>query len=143
MEIDLLTCYAGLPAGLQPGGRVYRTSEYSTSELRAGLARELAGRDYAYAGMICSAEPVMGKWKWWLAWKVPAKFFIINENADYFWLNREHSDTIRRFIFSRTGMSEAGVASTLGRLALFPFGVAYLALYAAAAHSMRRLRTKT
>jgi len=25
----------------------------------------------------------MNKWKWWLAAKVPAKFFVINENGDY------------------------------------------------------------
>ena len=39
-------------------------------------------------GVICAAEPIMTKWKWWLGNKLPAKTFIINENGDYFWLDR-------------------------------------------------------
>ena len=96
MEMDLVTCYAGLPAGLEPGGRVFRVADYGTPELRRGLLKDLLTRDYAYAGMICAAEPIMNKWKWWLAARVPAKFFVINENGDYFWLNRKNAKAIRR-----------------------------------------------
>ena len=46
--------------------------------------------------MICSGEPVMMKWKWALALRIPAKDFIINENGDYFWLDRGHLDLIRQ-----------------------------------------------
>ena len=58
-------------------------------DLRRALLRELRQTDYAFAGIICAAEPVMTKWKWWLAAQVPAKFFVINENGDYFWLNSQ------------------------------------------------------
>ena len=48
---------AGLPAGLDESTKIFHVSEYQTPELRGELERELRTRDYAYAGMICAAEP--------------------------------------------------------------------------------------
>jgi hypothetical protein len=92
--------------------------------------------------MICAAEPVMNKWKWWLAAQVPAKFFVINENGDYFWLNRRNAKAMRGFALVRMGLSGAGAARTLGRLLAFPFALLYLLLYAGLAHFRRYLRLK-
>lgn len=142
MPIDLVTCYAGLPSGLNATTRVFHVADYGTSELRRQLQQELRTRDYAYAGMICAAEPVMNKWKWWLAAKVPAKFFVINENGDYFWLNRKNLKAMRGFVLVRAGLSGAGAVRTLGRLLAFPFALLYLLLYAGLAHFRRFLRMK-
>ncbi len=142
MSMDLVTCYAGLPAGLPDNTRVFHVADYATPELRRTLLNELRSRDYAYAGMICAAEPIMNKWKWWLAYHVPAKFFVINENGDYFWLNRKNIKTIRRFVLYRLGLSGAGSLRTTGRLLVFPFSVLYLVLYAAIAHLRRFFRVK-
>jgi hypothetical protein len=144
MPMDLVTCYAGLPAGLETNenNRVFRVADYGTPELRRQLLRGLRARDYAYAGMICAAEPIMNKWKWWLALRVPAKFFVINENGDYFWLNRKNRKAMRHFVLVRLGLSGAGALHTLGRLLIFPFGVLYLLLYAAAVHLRRAIRLK-
>jgi|HubBroStandDraft_1064217.scaffolds.fasta_scaffold253805_2 hypothetical protein len=142
MPIDLVTCYAGLPAGLEAAARVFRVADFSTPERRRDLVRELRGRDYAYAGMICAAEPIMSKWKWWLAAKMPAKFFVINENGDYFWLNRKNAKAMLTFILFRLGLSGAGASRTLGRLLVFPFSVLYLLLYAGVAHLRRFIRLK-
>ena len=140
MPMDVITCYGGEPAGLTPDSRVFRVADYSSPDLRRQLLSELRSRDYAYAGMICAAEPVMNKWKWWLAFQVPAKFFIINENGDYFWLNRKNAKNIRWFVLARMGLAGAGALHTFVRLLLFPFGVLYLLLYAAAVHLRRYLR---
>ncbi len=142
MPIDLVTCYAGLPAGLDDNAKVFHTADYATPELRQKLASELATRDYAYAGMICAAEPIMNKWKWFLAAKIPAKFFVINENGDYFWINRRNAKAMRGFVLVRMGLAGAGAVRTLGRLLIFPFAVLYLLLYAGVAHFRRFLRTK-
>jgi hypothetical protein len=142
VPIDLVTCYAGVPAGLNANDKVFRSADYSTPELRRQLLVELKSRDYAYAGMICAAEPVMNKWKWWLAVRVPAKFFVINENGDYFWINRKNAKAIRGFVLVRMGLSGAGAMHTLGRLLAFPFGVLYLLLYAGAVHLRRLVRMK-
>jgi hypothetical protein len=141
-QIDLVTCYGGVPDSLPPDTGVYRVHDYGTPEKRKALINELRSRDYAYMGLICSAEPIMTKWKWLIALRVPAKAFIINENGDYFWLNRENASVVREFALVRAGLSGAGAARTLARLMLFPFAVAYLVLYALTAHAMRALRMR-
>ena len=50
-EIDLVTCYGGLPAGLPPDTKVFRVTDYGSSEKRRELIRELRSRDYAYLGL--------------------------------------------------------------------------------------------
>lgn len=140
-QMDLVTCYGGLPAGFPEGGTVYRTGDYGSPEKREELVAELRGRDYAYAGIICSAEPVMTWWKWYLALKLPAKVFIVNENCDYFWINRENASTLREFALVRMGMEGGGALRVIARLVAFPFAILYLLLYAFTAHARRALRT--
>lgn len=141
-EFDLVTCYGGVPEALPENARVFRVGDYGTPELRRELIKELRGRDYAYAGMICSAEPIMTKWKWMLALRVPAKFFIVNENGDYFWVCRENAESVRRFALVRAGLQGGGAGRTLARLAMFPFTVIFLLLYALWAHAGRIMRTR-
>jgi hypothetical protein len=139
-EIDLVTCYGGVPAGLCEGARVFRVGDYGSPEKRKQLIAELRRRDYAFVGMICSAESIMTKWKWLLALKLPAKVFIINENGDYFWFHRENAATLRQFALVRMGLEGAGAVRTLARLLVFPFAVMYLLLYAFTVHARRALR---
>src|SRR5215469_11369227 len=136
-DFDLVTCYGGTPEGLPGNARIFRVSDYGTPQRRRELIKELRARDYAFAGMICSAEPIMTKWKWMLALRVPAKVFIVNENGDYFWLSRENAQSVRRFALVRAGLEGAGAARTLARLAIFPLSVLFLLLYALWAHAGR------
>jgi len=141
VRIDLVSCFANLPRGLDAAGtRVFRVSDYRGRRARGLLYRELRARKYSMMGIVCSEEPLMMKWKWALALRVPAKIFIINENADYFWLDRAHLKIIRRFAMSRAGLAGAGAVRTLARVFSFPFALFYLLLYAAVAHSRRALR---
>ncbi len=136
--IDLLTCFPGTPATLADSvHRVFRVAEYQGRDGRARLYRELGELKYDVAGMICSGEPIMTKWKWVTAWKVPAKFLAINENGDYFWFDVAHRHTLRRFAFERMGLSGSGAGAAFARIVLFPFTLAYLLLYAASAHLKR------
>lgn len=139
-DFDVLTCFGGEPEGLPPGARVFRVHDYGTPELRRDLVRELRSRDYAFLGMICSAEPIMTRWKWMVAVRVPAKVFIVNENGDYFWLHRENAVILREFAMVRLGLEGAGAIRTLGRVLIFPFALLYLVLYAFTAHARRALR---
>jgi hypothetical protein len=142
MSADLITCYGGAPRHFQEQrGRVYRVMDYANPAARKQLYSELAANSYDVAGMICSAEPIMTKWKWMLAMRLPAKVFILNENGDYFWLDRGHWSTIRHFMVFRAGLSGAGAVRTLFRLLVFPFALLYLILFAATVHLQRRLRT--
>jgi hypothetical protein len=138
VEIDLVTCYAGEPAGFR--GRVYNVNDYGGAAGRDALWADLVPRNYCAAGVICAAVPIMTKWKWWLAFKAPAKIFIINENADYFWLDRAHLRQLRKFVTHRLGISGAAAVPSLARLVIFPLTLAYLLLYAATVHLRRRIR---
>lgn len=138
IQIDLVTCYATLPKGFEAHNtRVYRVGDYRGRAARGRLYGELGRNRYALVGIICSSEIVMAKWKWALALRIPAKLFIINENGDYFWVDRVHLDTIRRFVLLRSGLAGSGAVRTLVRLISFPFTLLYLLLYATSAHARR------
>jgi hypothetical protein len=141
VPIDLVTCYPGLPSGLDSGStRVYRVTDYRTGPARAQLYRELAANTYTIAGIVCCAVPIMTKWKWSLALRLPAKVFVLNENGDTFWLDIGHLGIIRHFVLFRAGLAGPGAVRTLARAFLFPFTLLYLLLYAATVHSKRALR---
>lgn len=140
VPIDLLTCYPSEPRGFETEGRVYRVGNYRGKAKRRELYRELAANRYSHLGIICSGEPLMLKWKWAVALRLPAKIFITNENGDYFWLDRSHLGVIRRFAAERAGLTGAGAVRTLLRIVSFPFTASYLILYAAVVHARRALR---
>ena len=138
--VDLVTCYSGLPAGIRPENSVvYRVTDYRGRAGRARLYRELARNRYAVVGIICSAEPIMTKWKWVLAARLPAKVFVLNENGDYFWVDWGHWSIIQHFALFRAGLAGADAVRTLARLALFPVTLLFLLSYAAWVHLARRL----
>jgi hypothetical protein len=138
MEIDLVTCFAGVPRGFR--GTVYRVGDYNGPEGRRRLYAELAARDYRILGMICSAEPIMTKWKWMLAARLPSKVFALNENGDYFWLDRGHGRAMINFVLFRAGLTGAAAISTIARLLCLPLALAYLLTYAGVVHLRRRIR---
>lgn len=138
LEIDLVTCFAGVPAGFH--GNVYRVTEYAGAAGRKRLYAELAAREYPIVGIICSGEPIMTKWKWMLAARLPAKVFALNENSDYFWLDWGHWRVMLHFALFRAGLTGATAIPTLARLLFFPVTFTYLLLYAAAVHVRRKIR---
>ena len=139
--IDLVTCFGGAPQALnRETSAVFRVGDYGGAAGRERLLRELLARGYDIMGIICSAEPVMTKWKWWLAAKVPAKVFILNENGDYFWLDWSQWRTIIHFALFRAGLTGAGAVPALVRLLLLPFTFAYLVGFAAWVHLKRAVR---
>lgn len=144
IPIDLVSCYANLPQGFEAATtRVYRVSDYRGREARSALYRELRARRYSLMGVVCSEEPLMFKWKWALTARVPAKIFVINENGDYFWLDRLHLKPIRQFVLLRAGLAGAGAVRTLATLVLFPFTLLFLLLYASTVHALRAMRRLT
>ena len=141
LPIDLVSCYASLPQGFDAATtRVYRVSDYRGRDGRRRLYRELQARRYSLLGIVCSEEPLMLKWKWALTAQVPAKVFIINENGDYFWLDRLHLRPIRQFVLLRAGLAGTGAVRTLARVISFPFTLLFLLLYATSVHARRAMR---
>ena len=137
IRIDLATCFPGAPEGIDA---VHRVTDHRGPHGRRKLYRTLAAKRYSIMGMVCSAEPIMTKWKWALAARLPAKVFVINENGDYFWLDRGHWRAILHFALFRAGLTGSGATRTLGRLLVFPFALLYLLLYASTVHIRRAWR---
>jgi hypothetical protein len=136
----LITCYAGAPAELNPAATVWRTQHHGSPRGRARLIQEMKNSGITIVAMVCSNEQIMTRWKWWLAWKLPAKVLIVNENADCFWFDTAHLGYLRGFVVSRMGVTGEGTGHALASLAAFPFVLAYLLLYATIVHARRALR---
>jgi len=136
---DLVTCYAGLPAGLSAESAVYPVHQYRGRRGPQHLFRILRARRPEVLVMICSGEPIMTKWKWGLALRLPVKVLVVNENGDFFWFDRTNWRTVRRFVFIRTGLSGGDAVRTIGRVLVFPLTLAFLLLYAAFVHLRRKV----
>ncbi len=134
---DIVTCYAGTPKHF--AGDTFRVQDYTTPDKRSALLAELRANRYDVIGVLCTDEDIMTKWKWLLAARVPAKLFIVNENADWFWVDYAHLDLMWHFVSFRAGMSGAGAVTTPLRLLAFPFTLLYLTLFAARMHLRRKL----
>ena len=139
LAIDLVTCYAGVPENFR--GTVYRVTDYAGPAGRKRLYAELGAAQYPIVGIICSGVPIMTKWKWVLAARLPAKVFVLNENADYFWLDWAHWRVMAHFALFRAGLTGTVAIPTIARLLFFPVTLTYLLLYAGAVHLRRKIRT--
>jgi hypothetical protein len=140
VQVDLVTCYPGLPAGFPPETRVFRVCDYAGRAARGRLYRELRDLHYSAAALVCSAESIMTKWKWALAARLPVKLIVVNENADFFWFDYDRRGVIAHFALVRSGLAGAGAVRTAARVIAFPFALVFLLAYAAAVHSRRALR---
>lgn len=137
VTVDLVTCYPGLPKGYPEETVAFRTPEHPD---RTALYRAIAAGDYPLLGIVCSGEPILFKWKLVLAARLRAKVFIINENADYFFLDYSNWHTLVRLGLDRAGLAGPSAVRNLASLALFPLTLGYLLLYAGWVHSARHLR---
>jgi hypothetical protein len=141
VRFDLFTCFPGVPNTIDPASsRIYRTADYQSTVSRSQLYRELTANDYQVTGIICSAEPIMTKWKWMLAFQLPSRVFLLNENGDYVWFDRNHADLLFAYAQLRLGFEGAGAVRTVARIVLLPLTLLYLITYALLVHARRALR---
>jgi hypothetical protein len=139
LHVDLVTCFTGQPADLPASSKIYRVWDYPDPASRQRLLSELKSNGYSVCGIICSGEPLMTKWKWWLAFQIPAKIFVLNENGDYYWFDYSNWRMMLHFTLFRAGLTGADAVTTLSRLLLFPVTLCYLLLYAAVVHLRRKV----
>lgn len=140
VSIDLVTCFLKGPDALVGSStRIYNVNHYPTSMRRLRLLGKLRAERHPVAAVVCSGERTLARWKWVLVAALPAKVLVINENADYFWLDRGHWPAIRQFVKHRAGLADAGIIRSLARIIAFPFTFLYLLLYATAVHFRRAI----
>lgn len=141
LKADVVTCFQGRPQGFDEHGVfLYQVADYAGSVGRKKLVETLRENRYDLIGLMCTEQPIMTKWKWMLAARVPAKLFIINENLDFFFVDYSNWKIIAEFALVRAGLYGASAVSTLGRAILLPFTLLYLLLFAIFVHLRRRVR---
>jgi hypothetical protein len=137
---DVVTCYDGMPRHTGNKAQAFRVTSYPGGAGRNRLVAELASRSYDTLAILCTAEPIMTKWKWYLVARMRAKPLIVNENGDFFWFDRHQWKIILHFALFRMGLTGGEAVPTLTRLALLPLAAGYLLAYAAWVHGRRKLR---
>jgi len=141
IRVDLVTCYQGQPRGFEELGIYhYDIADYATPASRQQLLQLLRHNKYDLIGIMCTEHPIMTKWKWMLAARVPAKLFIINENLDFFLVDYSNWKVMFEFMLVRVGLYGSSAASTIARALLTPFTLLYLLLYAMVIHLRRKVR---
>ena len=135
--IDVLGC---VPAPLEGSAEYWDVTPAQGWAGRRKLLSLLRKRRPPVAAILAGGDPIMAPWRWAaLAW-LPSKTLIVNENADFFWLDRGHLSAIAQFLQHRSGLGGESALRTVFRGASFPFVFVYLLLYAAYVHSLRAVR---
>ena len=129
-RVDLVTCLPSPPGAFDAQrGVCYSIHDAEYAGKRGALVRRLAKEtQYSVLAMLCTGSPVMSKWKWAIATRTAAKTLIVNENADFFFLDWQHRHTAQRMISTRVGIGGDLHIGLLGEMALLPFTVAFLML---------------
>ncbi len=140
VSFELCTCFPGLPAALTVPARVWRVNDEPSLGGKLRMVRAIAATRPPIAALLFSGEPVMFNWKMILLATLPSKILLINENGDFFWLDRPNLPTLRQFLGARLGMNGEGMVRGLTRVLTFPFVFLFLLLVAAVTYFMRWTR---
>ncbi len=132
-QVDALHCQSTPPAGVERSWSVQ-------SQGRWALLRELRREGHPTAALLAAGDPIMAPWRWATLAALPAKFLIVNENADFFWLDRGNASTLVQFLQHRSGLGGESAVRSLSRIVLIPLAFGYLLFYAGAIHLIRALR---
>jgi hypothetical protein len=135
-RLELVTCFPGLPGGAS-FNRVWRVTDAPSLGAKWRMARAIAASRPPVAAMLFSGEPVLFNWKAALLLLLPSKFLLINENGDFFWLDRPNLPTLRQFVGARLGMNGEGMLRGVCRVVSFPFVLVFLLLVGVFTYAMR------
>lgn len=144
VPIDLLTCLPtnleSLASGDHAAGRVWRVTECHDTDSRWELLWRIRFQRHPVTAIICADSPVMMPWKLAMVALLPSKFLIVNENADFFWLDRSQIGALKNLLLQRAGLQPDLAVRVLARAVAFPVTLLYLLGYAAWVHSVRLVR---
>ena len=124
----LLTCWPDTPAS--PYRNVFRAADYPTGWEKLRLLLSLARRKWRVLAILCTGEPVLWRWKMLALALFPSKVLIVNENADFFWVDWAHRRHVRQFLAIRWGVNRDEITATALRALVFPLTLLFLILTA-------------
>src|SRR5579884_1871662 len=117
-RFHLCTCFANSVA--EGYESVYRVTEYPGTWKKLGLLFAFRRRPWDVLVILCTREPILWRWKALAALLIPAKVLIVNENADFFWLDWANRRAMRLLLSHRWGVNLEQSFYTLLRALIFP-----------------------
>ncbi len=139
-RVDVLTCYEGGPQNFDfQRGEILSIHRVKGSGRMAFLGK-LKENNYSVLAIMCSNEDIMTRWKWAAVWKIPAKLLIVNENADYFWMDTANLGNLMVLIRRRSGLHSGPSLEMMLGVVAAPFVYLFLLSNAAWVYARRALR---
>ncbi len=120
----LCTCQPEAPA--ESFANVFRVTDYSTGWQKLRLLFSFGRREWNVLVILCTGEPILWRWKLLALLIVPAKVLVVNENADFFWLDWGNRRTLRSLVGIRWGVNLEEFFYTLLRGLIFPLTFLFL-----------------
>lgn len=120
----LCTCHPEAPAASFTD--VFRASDYPTTWKKLGLLFSFCRRGWNVLVILCTGEPILWRWKIMALLLLPAKVLVVNENADFFWLDWGNRRTLRSLAGIRWGVNLEEFFYTLLRGLIFPLTFLFL-----------------
>jgi hypothetical protein len=137
VPIDVLGCRSSPTVG----AAVYiNVSDARSIREQVSILGRLRKQGYSVAGVLSSGDPTMALWKWSAIVAVPAKFLVLNENVDFFWIDRAHWTNAAALLRQRSGLGGESTVRAMAFFASLPFAALFLLSYAAWVHSARAIR---
>jgi hypothetical protein len=141
-RVDLVTCYSGAPAAFDAArGAIYSIHQPEIAEKRGKFISGLNSSPYTLVAIFCTGAPILNKWKWAIALRTRAKVLIVNEHADFFFLDLANRRLARRLLSQRFGGRGSIDVRAIAGVLLVPFTISFLLCYAGLAH-VRRLAVR-
>ena len=137
VPIDVLGCRRTPLLGAETYADV---SESRTLSQRLAALRRIRRGGYSVAGVLSSGDSTMALWKLAAIVVVPAKFLVLNENVDFFWIDRGHWTNAAALLQQRSGLGGESTVRAMAWLAAFPFAAVFLLCYATWVHVARLFR---
>lgn len=126
----LCTCQPDAPNASYTS--VFRATDYPTTWKKLGLLSSFCRQGWNILVILCTGEPILLRWKIMALAMLPSKVLIVNEHADFFWLDWENRRTLRKLASIRWGVNLEEFFDTLLRALVFP--VTLLILLVTAGH---------
>jgi hypothetical protein len=136
--IDVLGCR---PSSTLGADQYFDVSEATSIGEQFSILGKLRRQGYSVAGVLSSGDPTMALWKWFAIVVVPAKFLVLNENVDFFWIDRAHWTNAAALLRHRSGLGGESTVRAMAFFTALPFAALFLVLYAAWVHTARVMRS--
>jgi hypothetical protein len=114
----LCTCQTDVPPAVFAS--VFRASDYPAAWQKLSLLYSFRRRGWKILVILCTGEPILWRWKMLALVLLPAKVLVVNENADFFWLEWENRRTLRRLLENRWGVNRIRISRNFFRALVFP-----------------------